>query len=92
VPPEIRETAPPNPEKGNLVAISFEDMVKGSISMRGRKQIRQCCVTVNGASRLVTSGDRVDQKTYRALLEAGAVRPVQASDTVPEQDETPLAG
>lgn len=88
----IRETAPPKPEEGGLVAIAFDDMLKGSISMRGRKRIRQCCVTVNGASRLVTSGDRVDQKTYQALLEAGAVRAVDVAAQEPAQDDTPLAG
>lgn len=73
-PPVIREIRPAKPDEAGLVLISFDDMLKGSVFMRGRKRIRQCCVTVNGASRLVTSGDRVDRKTYEALLAAGAVR------------------
>lgn len=51
-------------------------MRKGNIAMRKRTPIRQCCVTVDGASRLVTSGDVVDRKTYLALVAAGAIDPI----------------
>jgi len=76
-----RFAAPPEVRKGasgggttELVYIDFDMLVKGNITRRGRTTIRQYCVTVDGATRLVTSGDTVDRKTWRALVEAGAVR------------------
>jgi len=50
-------------------------MLKGSICNRRRQVVRQFGVTVNGSTRLVTSGDTVDTDTYKALLAAGAIRP-----------------
>lgn len=61
-----------------LVRIDFDMMLKGSIYKRRKEDIRQYGVTVNGSTRLVTSGDLVDLETYRALLAAGAVRPIPA--------------
>ena len=55
--------------------IGFEMMVKGSIIERRSGPVRQFGVTVNGSTRLVTSGDTVDRRTYDALLVAGAIRP-----------------
>jgi hypothetical protein len=49
-------------------------MLKGSFCKRRKKTVRQFGVTVNGATRLVTSGDMVDRETYEALLAAGAIR------------------
>jgi hypothetical protein len=54
--------------------IRFEDMLKGYFVTRNGEKIRQFCVYVDGASRLVTSGDVVDRDTMAALVEAGAVR------------------
>jgi hypothetical protein len=51
-------------------------MLKGSVYMRRGKPIRQFGVTVGGSTRLVTSGDVVDEETYAALIAAGAIRPV----------------
>ncbi len=56
--------------------IDYDMMRKGNITMRKRTPIRQFCVTVDGASRLVTSGDTVDRKTYLALVAAGAIDPI----------------
>ena len=58
-----------------LYRIDFDMMLKGSIYKRRKDTVRQFGVTVNGATRLVTSGDLVDSPTYAALLAAGAIRP-----------------
>jgi len=55
--------------------IDFDMMVKGSIFDRRGGKVRQYGVTVDGATRLVTSGDVVNRATYKALLVAGAIRP-----------------
>jgi hypothetical protein len=54
--------------------IHFDMMLKGSLVRRGKGVVRQFGVTVNGSTRLVTSGDTVDLDTYKALLAAGAIR------------------
>jgi len=56
-----------------LFRIDFEMMRKGHIVNRGSKKVRQIGVTVNGSTRLVTSGDMVDQATYEALMRAGII-------------------
>ena len=53
-------------------------MLKGSIYRRRKEVVRQFGVTVNGSTRLVTSGDTVDLDTYEALLAAGALRPASS--------------
>lgn len=67
----------PRPE---LFRIDFDMMLKGSINTRRGKPIRQYGVTVNGATRLVTSGDLVDRQAYEALVAAGVVRPMTRSN------------
>ncbi len=67
---ELSET----PERPQFYQIDLEMMLKGSFCKRRKKTIRQFGVTVNGATRLVTSGDVVDRETYEALLAAGAIR------------------
>jgi hypothetical protein len=62
--------------KGESYKIDFDMMIKGHIATRKRSKVRQYCVTVGGASRLVTSGDVVDRTTYDALLAAGAIKAV----------------
>lgn len=61
--------------QGGRICIAFEMMRKGHVIMRGKKQVRQIGVTVNGATRLVTSGDLVDLATYEALVFAGVIDP-----------------
>ena len=60
---------------GDHFHISYDMMVKGFVYKRRSGLVRQFGVTVNGATRLVTSGDVVDRPTYEALLAAGAIRP-----------------
>lgn len=57
-----------------LYRIDYDTMLKGSIGTRRGKPIRQFGVTIDGATRLITSGDVVDRKTYEALVAVGAVR------------------
>ncbi len=62
---------PGHPE---LYRIEYDMMLKGSHATRRGKPIRQYGVTVDGATRLITSGDAVDRKTYEALVAAGAIK------------------
>jgi hypothetical protein len=62
------------PERQQFFQIDLEMMLKGSFCKRHKKTVRQFGVTVNGATRLVTSGDMVDRETYEALRAAGAIR------------------
>jgi hypothetical protein len=78
------------PERQQLFRIDFEMMLKGSTHRRRKGPVRQYGVTVNGSTRLVTSGDVVDLDTYRALLAAGAIRPV-GPDPMPELEQTSVA-
>lgn len=70
--------------------IDFDMMLKGSIYKRRKQTVRQFGVTVNGATRLVTSGDVVDSATYNALLAAGAVRLADERDVA--RDDARRAG
>jgi hypothetical protein len=70
-----------------LYRIEFEKMIKGSLVMRRGKPIRQCGVTIDGSTRLVTSGDMVDRETYEALVSRGIIqgtleRPRRSGPTV----------
>jgi len=69
---EIRAWQPPDMPQ---FEVHFNDMLKGYYAERNGDRIRQFCVYVDGASRLVTSGDIVDRATFAALIEAGAVEP-----------------
>ncbi len=82
-PPHLRGEAEV-PER-EFYTIDFDMMVKGSIYKRRNGMVRQFGVTVNGSTRLVTSGDVVDRATYRALLQAGAVK-------VPDDERAKFAG
>lgn len=55
-------------------------MLKGAITHRRGEPVRQIGVYVNGAIRLVTSGDHVDQDTYEALLAEGVIERPAGSD------------
>lgn len=59
-------------------------MTKGAVIHRKGKVYRQYGVTVRGATRLVTSGDVVDQPTYDALVAAGAIRVAPPEPFLPE--------
>ena len=70
-----------------LICVEFDRMLKGSLYERPEGTVRQCAVTVDGATKVVTSGDWIDQTTYRALLEAKALLPI--SDARPEDPGPP---
>lgn len=86
VPPPARQAALATSKAAtDFYTIDFDMMVKGSVTKRRRGgTIRQYCVTVNGSTKLVTSGDTVDRQTYDALLAAGAIVPRNA-EPVPGQ-------
>jgi hypothetical protein len=85
VPPEVRRNAGAASSSGFL-RIEYDMMLKGNIVKRRTGQVRQYCVTVDGSTRLVTSGDVVDQKTYDALVAAGAIAPVRSETPAPGKD------
>ena len=72
-------------DRPQLYRIDFEMMLKGSIYQRRKGPVRQYGVTVNGSTRLVTSGDTVDRETYNALLAAGAIQ-APSTGMPPEQN------
>jgi len=78
----IAGRAPVGPVPGQepeFFRIDFGMMRKGSILETRRGRIRQVGVTVNGSTRLVTSGDLVDRETYGALAAAGIIEDARPS-------------
>ena len=74
---KIKQTAEPvrtDAVQAETYRIDYDMMLKGNICHRNGEKARQIGVTVDGATRLVTSGDEVDRPTYEALLECGALR------------------
>jgi hypothetical protein len=67
----------PFPHDLGQYTIEFDMMLKGHMYERSSGKVRQCAVTVDGATRLVTSGDKVDRATYDALVNFNAIRPLQ---------------
>lgn len=76
VPPHVRTQTNFDPGEPEFYPIEFDMLLKGAIFQRKGKQIRQIGVTVNGSTRLITSGDVVDRQTYKALVDTGAIRPL----------------
>lgn len=73
--------------------IDFEMMLKGSVYERKSGSVRQYAVTVNGSTRVITSGETVDTPTYDALLKAGAIRAADVAEAVsPEEDSAENPG
>ena len=62
-----------------FIRIEFDMMRKGHIVERRGRRVRQFLVSVDGATRLVTSGDVVDRATYEALVAAGCVVPPESA-------------
>ena len=85
IPPQVRQGCAHSPTSGkeNFIRIEFDMMKKGSLTKRDGHPIRQCCVMVGGTSTLVTSGDLVDSKTYRALVENGFIEELPENNPVP---------
>jgi len=75
VPPPGRGNAAYPVVEPELYVVSYEHMMKGNKLVRRGKPIRQAAVVVGGTARLVTSGDRVDRRTYDALIGAGILVP-----------------
>ena len=69
-----KEAEAPAPRR--VVRIDFDMMLKGSVYNRPSGKVKQYGVTVDGATRVITSGDFVDRDTYDALIKAGAIRPM----------------
>ena len=71
-----------------VVRIDFDMMLKGSVYSRPSGKVKQYGVTVDGATKVVTSGDFVDRDTYDALIKANAIRPASDAPT----PDAPLPG
>lgn len=69
------------PVPRRVVRIDFDMMLKGSVYNRPSGKVKQYGVTVDGATKVITSGDFVDRDTYDALIKAGAIRPVSDAPT-----------
>lgn len=71
--PEIRDE--PSVLQSGLESfpVDFDMLLKGAVFERKSGKIRQVTVTVNGATRLVTSGDAVSRETIEALIASGAI-------------------
>ncbi len=54
-----------------LYVVAYENMQKGNKLVRRGKPIRQAAVVVDGTVKLITSGDKVERRTYDALIAAG---------------------
>ena len=77
-----------------LYVVAYENMLKGNKLSRRGKPIRQVAVVVEGTVRLVTSGDKVDRRTYEALIGAGVLPPQGQgrSGEAPKPDALPEPG
>jgi hypothetical protein len=79
----------PQAKAGQTYRIDYDMMLKGSFAQRGRTPVRQTGVSVNGSTRIVTSGDDVDQDTYEALVAAGAIQSASVSATSDALENAP---
>ncbi|MFP6583507.1 MAG: hypothetical protein VCD00_13270 [Candidatus Hydrogenedentota bacterium] len=61
--------------------IDFDMMLRGNLYERPSGTVRQCSVTVNGATQLVTTGDTVTSEVYDALVESGIVLGAESDST-----------
>ena len=64
------------------ILITYEMFTKGNTFRRPSGSVRQIAVTVDGSTRLVTSGDYVDRETYNALVDFEAIEPI---DDIPRE-------
>ena len=72
------------PQAEKLMRLDFEMMLRGNVIDRPEGKVRQIGVTVDGATKVVTSGDLIDHETYKALIQVGAIQP-KDSKASPEQ-------
>lgn len=75
VPPTGKDSGARPAVEPELYVVAYESMLKGNKLFRKGKPIRQVAVVVEGTARLVTSGDRVDRRTFDALIGAGVLPP-----------------
>lgn len=68
------------PSDPSVHKIEFDMMLKGNTYQRPSGVVRQCAVTVDGSTQLVTSGDIVNQKVYDALIDFKAIMPSLLSE------------
>lgn len=64
-----------SPVEPELYVVAYENMLKGNKLIRRGTPIRQAAVVVDGTVKLITSGDKVNRRTYDALIDAGIVAP-----------------
>lgn len=75
LPPSGKDGGPRPTVEPELYVVAYESMLKGNKVLRKGKPIRQVAIVVEGTVRLVTSGDRVDRRTFEALIGAGVLPP-----------------
>lgn len=78
---EFSEAAEPDASSERLMRLDFKMMLRGNIIERPEGKVRQIGVTVDGSTKVVTSGDLIDLRTYKALIHVGAIQPKE----VPEE-------
>ncbi len=83
------DTTSADPDKEEWFRIDYDMMIRGSNVLRHGKTIKQIGVTVNGSTRLVTSGELVDRQTYNALLAMNAIRPEGRIPHAPKEAPPP---
>lgn len=83
--PEVARQDGRNTPPDENITVDFDMMLKGSVYRRASGVVKQVGVTVDGSTRLITSGDIVDRRTYDALLQAGVVRPVPEKKPLPHK-------
>lgn len=82
--PKTKEAAP-RAEK--LMRLEYEMMLRGNVIDRPEGKVRQIGVTVDGSTKVVTSGDLINRETYKALIQVGAIQPNTAKGTPEEKPE-----
>ena len=89
VPTDLRRRSEPVAESAakneRLMRLDFKMMLRGNVIDRPEGKVRQIGITVDGSTKVVTSGDLIDLKTYNALLDAGAIQPTAPKRAEPEQ-------
>ena len=68
-----------------VMRLEYEMMLRGNVIERPEGKVRQIGVTVDGATKVVTSGDLIDHETYKALIQVGAIQP-KTPKASPEQN------
>lgn len=74
----------PGADSEKLMRLDYKMMLRGNIIERPEGKVRQIGVTVDGSTKVVTSGDLINLETYKALLQVGAIQP-KASEAAPEE-------